>query len=142
MERYHAKEKQKLVKDKDAGECCTTRSRITMLTCIRPDYSQRSVNKGEPDKDEDGEPRARVAESASPAGYVLNLNLTVFLRTTRSCGSVDSIGELVSVFTIWHIGRQQTTSNMCGGSARRGAFPPLPSSLAHSTKTACKRSCK
>ena len=62
MERDHAKEKQKLVKDKDAGERYLTGSRIGILTCMRPDCSQRSVNKGEPDKDEDGESGTGTAE--------------------------------------------------------------------------------
>jgi len=58
LERDHAKEKQKLVKDKDAGAYCF----ISLDALYSYFSSQKPVDKNKPDQDQDGESRPRVAK--------------------------------------------------------------------------------
>jgi hypothetical protein len=59
MEREHSKEKQKLVKDKDAGEHLPWPHVDTLLKSIT---SKGPVNQGESNQGQDGESRSRAAE--------------------------------------------------------------------------------
>lgn len=62
MEREHSKEKQKLVKDKDAGEHRSPWPHTDML--LRRLISQGPAHKGEPDQGQDGESCSRAAEGS------------------------------------------------------------------------------
>ena len=69
MEREHQKEKQKLLKDKDAGAFMPAFHPHSHLDTY---CSEEPTNEGESDKDKDGEPGTGITEGVSCPTHGLN----------------------------------------------------------------------
>jgi len=80
MEGKHQKEKQKLLKDKDAGAIIHS---PPSHSHIDPWRSEKPTYKGESDKDKDGEPGSGVTKGAHGITATSTICTEVPLRTTN-----------------------------------------------------------
>jgi len=116
VERDHAKEKQKLMKDKDAGPSIFFFSSPTNY--LKFSKSKEPINQSEPDKDKDGEPRPGIAKGQWSYDRQYCVELSEYLdRIIRDCGWVGRVC-MASNYLTGVPGRQQTTSTMCRGRPR------------------------